>query len=128
MNGVAVTHDADGEVTADETGGAYTWDVRGRLVGLSRNGVSASFGYNQADLRVSKTISGATTSYLLDGDSVVRETKAGVNTDLLQGPGTDNLLLRGGNWFTPSSLGSTPRSRTGAATGCSGMTMRRLAR
>jgi hypothetical protein len=30
-----------------------------------------------------------------------------VATNLLQGPGTDNLLQRGSNWIVPASLGST---------------------
>ena len=107
VNGTAVSHDANGQVTADETGGAYTWDVRGRLSGLTRNGVSASFLYDQDDLRISKTVGSTTTSYLLDGDEVVRETTGGTPTDLLQGPGTDNLLERGGNWLLHNGLDST---------------------
>jgi RHS repeat-associated protein len=38
---------------------------------------------------------------------VVQENTSGVATNLLQGPGTDNLLQRGSNWFVPASLGST---------------------
>jgi hypothetical protein len=35
VNGVTVTNDANGNVTGDGTK-AYSWDVRGRLVGMSR--------------------------------------------------------------------------------------------
>src|SRR5690242_10763226 len=52
------------------------------------------------------TLHSATTSYLRHGDEVVLETTPGGATDLLQGPGTDDLLMRGGNWITPRSLGS----------------------
>ena len=53
----------------------------------AERGRRASFVYDQDDLRLSKTVGGTTTSYLLDGDEVVRETTAGTPTDLLQGPG-----------------------------------------
>ena len=119
VNSTAVSHDANGEVTADETGGAYTWDVRGRLTSLTRNGVSASFVYDQDDLRLSKTVGGVTTSYLLDGNEVVRETTAGTPTDLLQGPGTDNLLSRGGNWLLHNGLDSTSAVVNGSGASCS---------
>jgi hypothetical protein len=37
-------------------------------------------------------VNGLTTTYLLDGDNVVQENAGGTVTNLLQGPGTDNLL------------------------------------
>jgi RHS repeat-associated protein len=85
-----------------------------RLSPLSTGGSTSLSTYNQNDLRVSKTVGGTQTTYLLDGDSVVRESKAGVNTDLLQGPGVDNLLERGGVWFTPNSLGGTATTVDGS--------------
>jgi RHS repeat-associated protein len=106
VNGVTVSSDANGNVTA-YNGDSYTWDARGRLVGLSRAGLTASFGYRQDGIRTSKTVNGATTSYLLDGDSVLKETTSGVATDVLQGPGVDAVLKRGSRWLTPDGLGST---------------------
>jgi RHS repeat-associated protein len=106
VNGVTVSSDANGNVTA-YNGDSYTWDVRGRLSGLSRTGLTASFGYRQDGARTSKTVNGATTSYLLDGDSILKETTAGVATDVLQGPGVDAVLKRGSRWLTPDGLGST---------------------
>src|SRR5205823_6497445 len=38
VNGAAVASDANGNVTQDDLGGAYTWDVRGRLTGLVKGG------------------------------------------------------------------------------------------
>jgi RHS repeat-associated protein len=81
--------------------------VRGRLRTLTRSGATYQFGYSPDGLRSSKTVNGAATAFLLDGDNIVKETTGGVSTDLLQGPGTDNLLQRGGKWFTPDLLGST---------------------
>jgi hypothetical protein len=65
-----------------------------------------TFGYRQDGLRTRKTSNGTVTTYLLNGDSVVKETTAGVSTDLLQGPGTDQPLSRGGKWFVPNHQGS----------------------
>jgi RHS repeat-associated protein len=106
VNGVTVTSDANGNVTA-YNGDSYTWDVRGRLAGLSRTGLTASFGYRQDGIRTSKTVNGTTTSYLLDGDSILKETTGGVATDVFQGPGVDAVLKRGSRWLTPDGLGST---------------------
>jgi RHS repeat-associated protein len=69
--------------------------------------VTASFGYRQDGIRTSKTLNGTTTSYLLDGDSILKETTGGVATDVLQGPGVDAVLKRGSRWLTPDGLGST---------------------
>jgi hypothetical protein len=44
---------------------------------------------------------------LLAGDGIVQENAGGTLTNLLHGPGTDNLLQRGSTWFGPASLGST---------------------
>jgi hypothetical protein len=38
---------------------------------------------------------------------VVQENAGGTLTNLLHGPGTDNLLQRGSNGFVPASLNST---------------------
>src|SRR5205807_697412 len=45
----------------------YSWDVRGRMKGLTRPGLTWSATYDRNDLRASKTVNGVTTSYLLDG-------------------------------------------------------------
>jgi RHS repeat-associated protein len=66
-----------------------------------------NLGYRQDGIRTSKTVNGSTTSYLLDGDSILKETTGGVATDVFQGPGVDAVLKRGSRWFTPDGLGST---------------------
>jgi YD repeat-containing protein len=45
----------------------YTWDARNQLVGLTKNGVSASFAYHGLGRRISKTVNGATTEFVYDG-------------------------------------------------------------
>jgi RHS repeat-associated protein len=107
VNRTAIFTDANGNVTQDETGGLYSWDVRGRLSQLTRSGSTSLFNYDQDGRRIKKSVGSASTSYLLDGDGVVQENSGGTLTNLLHGPGTDNLLQRGSNWFVPASLNST---------------------
>jgi RHS repeat-associated protein len=107
VNGSAVTSDANGSVTQDETGGLYTWDVRGRLVGLTKGGSSDAFQYGPDGLRLNKSVGGVLTSYLLDGGQVVTDTIGGTAYQTLYGPGTDHALARNGEFFLPNSLGST---------------------
>lgn len=66
VNGVAVTSDANGSVPQDETGGTYTWDVRGRLIGLNKGGHSYAFQYGPDGLRLNKSVGGVLTTYLLE--------------------------------------------------------------
>ena len=107
VNSAAVTSDANGNVTQDETGGAYTWDVRGRLVGLTKGGKTYAFQYGPDGLRLNKSVSGVLTTYLLDGSQVVTDTIGGTAYQTLYGPGTDHPLARNGEFFLPNSLGST---------------------
>jgi RHS repeat-associated protein len=115
VNGATVTSDANGNVTAYGTD-SYTWDVRGRLQQINRSGATYQFTYGFNDLRISKSVNGTLTSYLLNGDQVVRETTGGVTTDLLQGPFTDRPLQRGGEWFVQNHLGSTAAMTNGSGT------------
>jgi RHS repeat-associated protein len=105
VNGAAVTHDANGNLTAYGTD-SYGWDVRGRLRTLTRSGASYAFGYNADGLRTSKTVNGTATSFLLDGDSVVSETTGGVAKYTLQSPVIDQPLARDGKWFVPDKVSS----------------------
>jgi YD repeat-containing protein len=107
VNGSSVTSDANGSVTQDETGGAYSWDVRGRLTGLTKGGSSYLFQYGPDGLRLNKSVNGVLTTYRLDGNQVVTDTTGGTAYQTLYGPGTDHALARNGEFFLPNSLGST---------------------
>jgi hypothetical protein len=72
VNGTAVLSDANGNVTQDETGGTYAWDVRGRLYSVSRNGINSYFSYTAEGERIYQSANTPITTYLLDGDSVVQ--------------------------------------------------------
>jgi hypothetical protein len=81
--------------------------VRGRLASQTHAGTNYQFFYDPSNLRVKKIAGATTTTYLLDGGNVVKETTGGVATDLLQGPGLDHPLKRGSQWYNPDAHNST---------------------
>jgi YD repeat-containing protein len=61
------TYDANGNVTS--TGGkSFTYDSENHLVSMSTTGTSASIIYDAFGNRVSKTVNGVTTQYLVEDD------------------------------------------------------------
>jgi hypothetical protein len=106
VNGAAVTSNANGSATAFGSD-TYSWDVRNRLKSEVHGGTTYLFVYDPDDLRTRKTVGSTATEYLLNGDSVVKETTGGVAANLLQSPQLDQPLLRGSKWFVPAQLGST---------------------
>jgi RHS repeat-associated protein len=66
-----------------------TWDSRGRLVGISRGGLSVSFKYDGFSRRARKTLEGQTTSYQYDGANIVAELNGGA--DVVTYLGSDGL-------------------------------------
>jgi RHS repeat-associated protein len=51
----------------------YTWDARNRLVAISGPTLSAAFAYDAVGRRISKTVSGVTTTFLYDGLDAIGE-------------------------------------------------------
>jgi len=45
---------------------SFSWDPLGRLEGLTNGGTSANYRYNGDGVRVGRTVSGTTTTYLQD--------------------------------------------------------------
>ena len=94
FNGGNVSHDYNGNMTSwtFSCGGinrtqTYSWDVRGRLVGISgykpdctSTPLSASFKYDALGRRIEKTINGRTIKYLYDGYDIVQEIENGSPT------------------------------------------------
>ncbi len=103
-----LTYDLNANMLSNGTDG-YTWDARNRLVSTLSG---ASFQYDPFGRRVSKTVSGATTSFLYDGANVVQELMGGTPTaNLLTGLGVDEVFTRtdavGARHFLTDALGST---------------------
>ncbi|GAB2941669.1 hypothetical protein GCM10027280_32790 [Micromonospora polyrhachis] len=108
--GVTVSYDADGNLTSDGTT-TYTWNDRGELAGLSRTGLTATFGYATDGRRLDRTINSATTNYLYDGPNPLQEKVNGAVTATMTSAGTDGWQLResGGTTkrYLTDALGST---------------------
>jgi YD repeat-containing protein len=106
-----VTHDANGNVTADGPAG-YTWNSRGQLTNLTSGARSAQFGYDAVGRRSSATVDGTSTGYVYDGSQVVQELAgSSPQANLLTGGHLNEVFARGSSGGTQSyladALGST---------------------
>ncbi|HKQ51208.1 MAG TPA: RHS repeat-associated core domain-containing protein [Pyrinomonadaceae bacterium] len=106
----ALTYDANGNLLGDGVN-SYTWDARNRLASISGPGLSASFVYDSSGRRVRKTVNGAATDYLYDGDNAVQESVSGTPTANMLTGTLDELFTRrdasGTYTVLPDALGST---------------------
>ncbi|UQP96026.1 RHS repeat-associated core domain-containing protein [Xanthomonas arboricola pv. pruni] len=117
-NSQALTYDDNGNLLSDGTR-TYVWNVRDQLVQIKQGTTSiASFGYDALGRRFSKTESGATTSYLYDGQNAVQEKVGTTVNPILTGLGVDQRFARndanGRMYYLTDNLGST-RALTNAA-------------
>jgi RHS repeat-associated protein len=105
----ALQYDRDGNLTNDGTT-TYSWNARGQLAGLTRGGLTASFGYGPEGDRIRRTVGGTATDYLNRGPMPAREQRGGAATGLLSG-GVDEWFHRaepgGGRTYLTDVLGST---------------------
>ena len=105
-----LTYDLNGNLTTDGQRG-YVWNARDQLNSIN-GAVTANFQYDGLGRRMTKTISGASTSFLYDGLNVVQEL-SGVSptANLLTGIGIDETFSRtdssGARSFIADGLGST---------------------
>lgn len=101
------TYDNNGN-TATKTGSTFTWDYENRLSGIS-GGSTASYTYDYMGRRISKIVSGVTTTYLYHGQNLIREMSS-TNADFLYGPGIDEpfAIDRAGTtyYYDTDGLGS----------------------
>jgi RHS repeat-associated protein len=118
--GKAFTYDLNGNMTSDGTR-TYEWDAENRLVAVKEGATTvASFTYNSGGIRTSKTAGGVTSTYVLDGDSVVEQRlSTGGVTKHFQEPRVDHVVatVDGGGevtYLTRDHLGSV-RESTNAA-------------
>jgi RHS repeat-associated protein len=110
FNTDTLTYDANGNLTFDGTN-TYTWDARNRLVQMSNGSLLASFVYDALGRRVSKTMNGATTRYLYDGNDIVAEIQSGaISATYLRSLNIDEPFLRASSvaeYYHTDALGST---------------------
>ena len=72
-DGNAITYDAIGNPLT-YSGNTYTWEMGRQLAGISGNGNTITYKYNDSGIRTQKTVNGVTTQYHLTGDAVTYET------------------------------------------------------
>jgi YD repeat-containing protein len=66
FGGVALTHDANGNLTSDGTR-TYTWNARNQLVAVDGVGISMRFGYDALGRRQEQQANALVTRFLHDG-------------------------------------------------------------
>lgn len=111
FNGQALSYDANGNLTGDGVS-TYVWNARDQLVQIKQGtAVLASFQYDVAGRRSSKTLNGVTTAILYDGPNPVQEAQGGIVNPILTGLGIDERFARnetsGRTYFLTDALGST---------------------
>jgi len=72
-NGNTITYDQIGNPLSDGTYN-YTWEEGRQLSGITGNGQTIGYKYNDDGIRTQKTVNGVTTNYHLEGDKVTYET------------------------------------------------------
>jgi RHS repeat-associated protein len=95
-NGGAVTSDANGNQTS-QAGITTSYNARNQLTSITQGSTTlATFGYDGAGRRISKTLSGTTTKLVFDGWNPIQEQNAGgtPTANLIPGLGLDQLFVR----------------------------------
>jgi len=110
FNGQALTYDKNGNMTSDGSR-TYVWDARNRLVQIKQGTtVVASYAYDVAGRRSSKSLNGQSTLFLYDGQNAVQETQGASISRILTGLGIDERFARtdetSRGYFMVDALGS----------------------
>ncbi|WP_405626611.1 polymorphic toxin-type HINT domain-containing protein [Streptomyces sp. NBC_01396] len=93
-DGRTFTYDDDGQLKNDGLR-TYTWNARGDLTGLAKQGTASTFGYDPLGGRVSKTIGGSTSRFLTDGSNpLVEQDSSKATTATVATSGLDEYLTR----------------------------------
>jgi RHS repeat-associated protein len=71
-NGKTITYDQIGNPLNDGTYN-YTWEEGRQLAGITGNGQTIGYKYNDSGIRTQKAVNGVTTNYRLEGDKVTYE-------------------------------------------------------
>ena len=73
-NGTAITYDDTGNPLSYRNGLAFGWCGR-NMTSLTNGTTSASYEYNEDGIRLSKTVNGVTTAFVLDGRNIAANAK-----------------------------------------------------
>ena len=60
---------------------SFTWQNGRQLAGISKDGLTASYAYNDSGIRLRKTVNGVETRYFLNGSLILSEITGDVQTD-----------------------------------------------
>ena len=117
-SGTTYTYDAAGNLTGTSDGESYTYDDYGRHVSISAGGVTQTYGYDAANVRVT-----------VDGQTQLWDRNGGLPTLISTGDGdnyvhTAGVSRDGDGWLLADAVGSvrTVVDNTGAATGSQSFT------
>jgi RHS repeat-associated protein len=102
FNGNALSFDDLGELVSNivgQTSTTYQWDGRGRLTGAHLpNGTVVQYSYDALNRLASRSVNGASTSYLYSGGEVLlRSDSLGNQTDFVNGASQTERLLQTGS-------------------------------
>lgn len=91
-DGASFEYDKNGNLV-DDGRHKFQWDARNRLVSIEESGiVVASFSYDALGRRTGKTVGANSTTYLLDGQSILRASEGARSTTFIDGPLLDEHL------------------------------------
>jgi RHS repeat-associated protein len=94
FDGVTQAYDANGNMISDGVH-AFTWDARNRLVSIQGPDVTASFAYDALGRRTRRVVSGVSTDFMYDRDTIVREISPQAGTaNILTTLNVDDPLVR----------------------------------
>ncbi|HMC67776.1 MAG TPA: RHS repeat-associated core domain-containing protein, partial [Mycobacteriales bacterium] len=91
-HGASLSYDAEGQLISDGTS-TFAWDGRHNLRSITGT-PSATFGYDPEERRTTRTVGGASRSYLYDGSNAVQELSGTTPTAQLFTGGVDEALAR----------------------------------
>jgi RHS repeat-associated protein len=110
FNGAPITNDNDGDVLT-YNGWVYVYDAQNRLTSATSSGVTASFYYDGLNRQIARSINGAITFSVWDGDWAILEEYGPSNVvaqKYLQGyHGLVKTLVGTGTYYYQDELGST---------------------
>jgi len=82
-NGASITYDAIGNPLTYRDGMSMSWGCGRRLSGMTKNGVTTSYGYNDAGIRTSKESIYTDVEFRLSGDKILQTSTNGYYMDFL---------------------------------------------